>query len=86
MASPLISVANTKPGQDGDRKVTSRQATVEVRRQVSEIDLRGRERVETGYGPYRIDQDLGCGKVLFLMLQRLVRQPVVNLSLTAAEC
>src|SRR5262249_55653604 len=76
--------AHAEPRQHGYGQGAARQVLARVGRQVAEIYLGGRQRVVTGNGPARVEQDPGDREMLVLMLERLWCRPLLHRPFAAA--
>jgi hypothetical protein len=76
---------DAQPGQDRDGKPAARQSADCLRREVGEVDLSRGQRVVTRQAVALVEQDASHREVLFLILEGLGRQPVIDLGLAGAE-
>jgi hypothetical protein len=69
---------SSKPSEYGNRQLTARQPLTQFSGQVIEVSLPCRERVVSGDQSGFIDDNPRHGQVLFLMLESLGCQPIID--------
>ena len=82
---PLSRSTDTQPGEYGHRQCATWKLTNQFDRQISEIDLTSRKRVEASDFFVGIKQNSGDRKFFLLMLPRVCSEPVVDIRLATVE-
>jgi hypothetical protein len=76
---------HAQPREHGDRQLPPRQVLGKLRRQVAEVRLSGRQRLLPHDGSHLVPEDLSHRESLYLVLEGLGCQPVVDLLLSGSE-